>query len=69
MAKMTRRKARPDPERNLKTAERAEQERAREKMKELQEQRESDIEERIDWRKTVRWMIRREFRKEGIRVR
>jgi len=65
---MTRRKARPDPERNLKTAERAEQERAREKMKELEE-RECDIEERSDWRKTVRRMIRREFRKEGMRVR
>jgi hypothetical protein len=28
-----------------------------------------DIEERIDWRKSVRRMIRHEFRKEGIRVR
>ncbi len=54
---------------DLAAAERAEQERAREKIKELEAQRVRDIEERIDWRKAVRRMIRHEFRKEGIRVR
>lgn len=54
---------------DLAAAERAEQERAREKIKELEEERVRDIEERIGWRKSLRRMIRHEFRKEGIRVR
>lgn len=54
---------------DLAAAERAEQEREREKIKELEEKRVGDIEERIGWRKSLRRMIRHEFRKEGIRVR
>lgn len=54
---------------DLAALERAERERARAEAKKLQAEKVKAIEKQIGWRASVRRMIRREFRKKGIRVR
>lgn len=54
---------------DLAAAERAEQERVREEIRALEAERVKKIERRIGWKKAIRRSIRKEFRKQGIRVR